>query len=52
VKGDTGDTGRQGLQGPAGSDAEVEGYSGQVTVSTGKGTVTMIYENGLLKSVK
>ena len=52
VKGDTGDTGRQGLQGPAGSNAEVEGYSGQVTVSTGKGTVTMIYENGLLKSVK
>ena len=53
-KGSTGATGPQGPQGPAGSDASVEGYTGEITVVTSlKGaTVNLIYEKGLLKSVK
>ena len=52
VKGNTGNTGAQGEPGRNGSDADVSGYSGTVTVSTGKGTIQMDFENGLLKSVK
>lgn len=52
AKGDKGDTGATGPQGPAGSDASVSGYTGNLTVSTGKSTQTWTFDKGLLKTVK
>lgn len=52
VAGATGSQGPQGDPGKDGSDASVSGYSGSITVSGGKGEMTLTYENGLLKSVR
>jgi len=55
VKGDQGGTGSTGSTGPRGlpgSDAEVSGYSGDLTVQGARGTMVLMYENGLLKDVK
>lgn len=54
-KGDTGATGATGATGPAGangSDASVSGYTGSLTVSTGKSSQTWTFKDGLLKTVK
>jgi hypothetical protein len=55
AKGDTGDTGARGATGAAGRDgsnASVSGYSGTIKLSTGKGTVSLTFTNGLLKEVE
>ena len=58
AKGDTGDRGPAGAKGdtgargPAGSDAKLDGTSQEITVSTGKATINLVFEGGLLISAK
>ena len=52
ARGPAGAKGDTGARGPAGNDAKLDGTSQEITVSTGKATINLVFENGLLISAK